>query len=241
MPLKERFSENLRLLCSSEPSYAHVAREIGVNRQQFNDYINGRSLPNETIIKNLLKYFEIDVEILFKNSEKTEVEKLTSIFKKNSYRNVKDGFYFVYYLFNENQNFTNHKILRSLICIENRDNITTFKRITKANAFRRASEFTPVGKHLGVVLNIKDNIVFFGLNTVGYNEPSILVAQSILSTDIEFCGIAFTMLNGYHTTKFAIKRTPEDTPLRSLINKIGIVNETNNEDVQAIRNYLNTF
>lgn len=242
MPLKKRFSKNLRLLCSSEPSYAHVARAIGVNRQQFNDYINGKSLPNETIINNLLHYFNIDIEAFFINDQKSEAkftkDKVISIFKEHSYKNIKDGFYFIYYFFDDGNKFTNHKILRSLICVKFKDGITTFKRITKVNEFTKASKFAPLGKHVGVVLDIQDEIVFLGLNSVGYKEPTILVANSILSSHIEFRGVAFSKLNGYNTTRFAITKSPDKIPLNRLMDKVGVVNETTDVEINKITEFL---
>src|SRR5690606_9745477 len=39
------FAANLREACSTRASISQVSREIGVNRQQFNRYINGQALP----------------------------------------------------------------------------------------------------------------------------------------------------------------------------------------------------
>src|SRR5690606_41264686 len=40
------FAANLREACSTRASISQVCREIGVNRQQYNRYINGQALPS---------------------------------------------------------------------------------------------------------------------------------------------------------------------------------------------------
>lgn len=40
------FARNLKLACSMRPSISHLCRAIGINRQQFNRYINGHALPS---------------------------------------------------------------------------------------------------------------------------------------------------------------------------------------------------
>ena len=40
------FGENLRWLCGLRKSVSFVARELGINRQQFGRYVNNKSYPN---------------------------------------------------------------------------------------------------------------------------------------------------------------------------------------------------
>ncbi len=43
---REHFGENLRLACSTRHSISELCRAVGINRQQFNRYINGGTLPS---------------------------------------------------------------------------------------------------------------------------------------------------------------------------------------------------
>ncbi|MCZ4292320.1 helix-turn-helix domain-containing protein [Hoeflea alexandrii] len=52
-------AENLRLLCSAEPSISAVCRQIGINRQQFNKYLNGTSRPSATNLRRIAFHFGI--------------------------------------------------------------------------------------------------------------------------------------------------------------------------------------
>nr|WP_309504588.1 helix-turn-helix transcriptional regulator [uncultured Roseovarius sp.] len=54
------FSSNLKLLCSEQPSVAEVCRKIGINRQQFNKYLAGQSLPSNKNINRISAFFGVD-------------------------------------------------------------------------------------------------------------------------------------------------------------------------------------
>lgn len=59
------FSENLRLLCAERPSIAQICREIGVNRQQFNRYLSGESLPSAHNLYRIARHFGVSEKDLF--------------------------------------------------------------------------------------------------------------------------------------------------------------------------------
>ncbi|MGY6707145.1 MAG: helix-turn-helix domain-containing protein [Rhizobiaceae bacterium] len=43
---QQTFAANLKHACSTRPSISHFCREVGLNRQQFNRYINGQARPS---------------------------------------------------------------------------------------------------------------------------------------------------------------------------------------------------
>src|SRR5690606_11998189 len=56
------FAANLREACSTRASISQVCREIGVNRQQFNRYINGQALPSAHNRLRIARVFAIEPE-----------------------------------------------------------------------------------------------------------------------------------------------------------------------------------
>ena len=64
------FSENLREICAEHGSIAQVCREIGINRQQFNRYLNGSGLPSAHNLRRIARYFDLTDADLF--SDPTE-------------------------------------------------------------------------------------------------------------------------------------------------------------------------
>ena len=55
---------NLRFLCRFQKSASFVAREIRINRQQFERYLTGASLPSPNIQQRIAAYFGITPELL---------------------------------------------------------------------------------------------------------------------------------------------------------------------------------
>lgn len=62
--LRAQFSENLKRLISSAPSVAEACRQIGINRTQFNRYLNGESYPRPDVLRQICDYFGVDARIL---------------------------------------------------------------------------------------------------------------------------------------------------------------------------------
>ncbi len=55
----ESFSQNLRQLCGRHRSISLICREIGINRQQFNSYLNGSSRPSTHNLQRICSYFGV--------------------------------------------------------------------------------------------------------------------------------------------------------------------------------------
>lgn len=56
------FLDNLRFACSTRPSISLICREIGINRQQFNRYINGEARPSAYNLGRIAASFGVGAE-----------------------------------------------------------------------------------------------------------------------------------------------------------------------------------
>ncbi|MEM7170155.1 MAG: helix-turn-helix transcriptional regulator [Pseudomonadota bacterium] len=96
MNQQNHLADNLRQLCSREPSVSEVCRRIGLNRQQFARYLNGQSRPSAHTLWRLASYFDIaDSDLLLPTDlftrrlnerqgwRERRAEKLTSVFPGN--------------------------------------------------------------------------------------------------------------------------------------------------------------
>lgn len=54
------FSANLRSICAEQGSIAQVCREIGINRQQFNRYLNGAGMPSAHNLRRIVRHFSLN-------------------------------------------------------------------------------------------------------------------------------------------------------------------------------------
>lgn len=68
----ENLAANLRRLCATRPSVSQVCREIGVNRQQFNKYLNGTALPSAHNLRRVCEYFGVDESEIFQPTQEFE-------------------------------------------------------------------------------------------------------------------------------------------------------------------------
>lgn len=64
--LRSNFAANLKRLCSLRSSIADVCRATGINRQQFNRYLAGTSVPSALIMRRICELFGVSEEMLFR-------------------------------------------------------------------------------------------------------------------------------------------------------------------------------
>jgi len=56
--IRENLAANLRRLCKDHASVSAVCRELGINRTQFERYLQGQTVPNKATAKLICDYFE---------------------------------------------------------------------------------------------------------------------------------------------------------------------------------------
>lgn len=61
------FGHRLRELSDSKGSYAQIARDLGINRQQFARYLNGTSRPRDALVRKMAAYFDVDLGTFFQS------------------------------------------------------------------------------------------------------------------------------------------------------------------------------
>lgn len=62
--LRNMFGTNLRKLSADFPSISALARDLGINRTQFNRYLSGESFPRPDVLGRICDYFGVDARVL---------------------------------------------------------------------------------------------------------------------------------------------------------------------------------
>ena len=62
--LRGMFGENLRKLSRKYPSISELARQLGINRTQFNRYLSGESFPRPDVLARMCDFFGVDARVL---------------------------------------------------------------------------------------------------------------------------------------------------------------------------------
>ncbi len=63
----QTFGERLRELSDLRGPYSKIARDLGINRQQFARYLNGTSRPRDAIVRKRAEYFQVDPGVFFQD------------------------------------------------------------------------------------------------------------------------------------------------------------------------------
>ncbi|CUH76619.1 helix-turn-helix domain-containing protein [Tropicibacter naphthalenivorans] len=79
MTVARLFGQNLRKLCERRPSIAAVARDLDVNKVQFNRYLNGESYPKPQLLKEICAYFGTDARIMTEPLEEVEAQRAQQV------------------------------------------------------------------------------------------------------------------------------------------------------------------
>ncbi|WP_299962188.1 helix-turn-helix transcriptional regulator [uncultured Roseobacter sp.] len=61
------FGANLRVLSSDYPSVSALARDLGINRTQYNRYLSGESFPRPDVLARICDFFSVDARVLLES------------------------------------------------------------------------------------------------------------------------------------------------------------------------------
>ena len=62
--LRNMFGANLRSLAANYASISDLARQLGINRTQFNRYLSGESFPRPDVLARICCFFQVDARVL---------------------------------------------------------------------------------------------------------------------------------------------------------------------------------
>ena len=131
------FANRLTELCKTKSSVSSVARDLGINRQQFARYISGESLPRQVIRQKIADYFGVDPGQLHSGHSIKEREAASTSPTMNALASLLDsahtqpiletdlepGFYWQYKLLLRMPG----KVIKSLVLITNKDGVYRYK------------------------------------------------------------------------------------------------------------------
>lgn len=188
MSVRESFAGNLTGLCAAEESIAAVCRATQINRQQFNRYLSGASLPSERNLQKICAHFGISESELFRAPSKYSREDTLKVEApwssedaratlKRIYReaptSVEPGLYFVYFAYPADPN----SVVRSTLIVRREGNLSTFRRLTGLAEAKGSWWSRFLGDHQGIILERRHWLYLVALNRVASQEPTLLVLR----------------------------------------------------------------
>ncbi|WP_460275507.1 helix-turn-helix domain-containing protein [Celeribacter sp. ULVN23_4] len=73
--LRHVFGANLRALSAKAPSISALCIDLGINRTQYNRYLNGEAFPRPDVLYRICKHFDVDARILLEPLDDEEMRK----------------------------------------------------------------------------------------------------------------------------------------------------------------------
>lgn len=227
MSLRLNMAKNLQLLCSQKGSANLVARETGINRQQLEKYLKGRSLPSRSTLKKLCDYFQISEEELF--SSDTLVPDMEGGHQSLSTQScdaaiqpllsepaasIKPGIYYLWMSVPTEPD----GIVCAPVSIERHDEALTFRRITGSAEPSHRLWWHRVGDHKGIVVERLNWFIFVAINQRGNLEPS-LVRLRWVPLSVAVLGGHATILtpNGISFAVCCMRPAPAGTTFRQAL------------------------
>jgi transcriptional regulator with XRE-family HTH domain len=208
MPSKN-LGANLKFLCQQRGSISDICRELDLNRQQFNKYLSGQTLPNPATLRKICAYFGVTEESLLKNpttvraslGEHAAVAKARSGDSARTFRLLEDlmstkatslaaGYYFAYYPWTRDPD----KAIRSLIFVGKKDGHTLFRRYTSLREPGATSKYFHIGRYRGLVIEEQNTLFFLSRNRTGFRDISLMSFQKIMpNSNNLMVGVALVM------------------------------------------------
>jgi transcriptional regulator with XRE-family HTH domain len=264
MSIYKTFAQNLREECTRFESIAEVCRGSGINRQQFNKYLAGSTIPNARTLERICSYLEIGDSQLFtgpedkkkllhlalqKNSVSPKIEDplltlMQSIYPKGNFpkytppvNEIAEGFYNCYFPLEGFPNF----MVRSILKIRVVNGAMWFTRHTRMRSPHNRGGHIAFGKHHGIVLDDNTSLLLLGRNSSSpHNISTICVVKGPMYGLRIKSGLA--LLLGI-TTSFACRVCIESigashVELRKALRESGITAINDPSISNAVRNTM---
>lgn len=241
---------NLRYICSFYPSIADICRGIGINRQQFNRYLNGDNCPRSYNMRQICHYFGLSKkELLLPHSQfvslvSSRVDGNTKAVHHPFSSHINQlcdqnnemiepylGYYYEYYYSMSSPGY----ILRGLVCIERKQGGVYHQRTERLAAEGEFGQ-TSYCKYQGMTFFLNDRIFLIDYESLTQNEivetilfPSYQQRVSLLEG--MKIGVAATGARTPTSTKVIFEYLGKNIDVLKALKKCGLyLNDSDNID-----------
>jgi transcriptional regulator with XRE-family HTH domain len=246
MTIHNIFADNLRQECSRFRTIADVCLGIGINRQQFNKYLAGLSIPNTLTLRRICEFLEISEQDLFLNKT-GKSEQINIVNPKNmnsrSLRNgpfgflvrASDKFDFSHELLEEGNYYCYFPLqnvpgmlLRSLLVVKNEGQHFSFVRLTVFAFASGGTKCFARGRHSGTIFRTRSQIYLLGVNRHSPFQLSLMSIDIGGMKPLDYCtGHTITHTgHGLENMPTCIVRLGGRKDVRTIIKALGVVHES---------------
>jgi transcriptional regulator with XRE-family HTH domain len=240
MSIHSIFAANLRSKAAECGTIADVCRGIGINRQQFNKYLAGASIPNALTLRRICTFLDIQEQTLFvavgKNPQSFEASPpyprpgplgLLQLARKNYDFDIPDlpcGHYECFMPLPNAQGM----LVRSLLTVTQNGRKKEFVRLTRFPSVKGSSRLLIRGRHNGTVFANNSEIYFLGTNRFAPFQVSFMATKRSDGTSIGFCqGMIMThSFSSLMSSRVCLLYAENQSDVKSLIRNLGILHSS---------------
>jgi transcriptional regulator with XRE-family HTH domain len=195
------FAKNLRTMTEQRGTIAQVCRELGMNRQQFNKYLSGTSLPAPQTLEKIARYFGVDQHAMFDRDDSPDVKSWTKgmhplfmlgqlderVLRKfvdtlafSSKTQLKEGCYLIYYPWP----LVPTEILRATMVVFRVGNVMCFRRYTRFAMKEQPLVQSARERDEGIVLELSGRTFLISKNIRASGELSLYSFAATTTADL---------------------------------------------------------
>ena len=234
------FAENLRNACGRFETISMVCEGIGINRQQFNKYLAGQSIPNALTLRKICNFLDTTEQQLLDDKSPQLPKRMEYEFGKGPFgfltrglkrfdmivNEVPSGAYYCYFPMENMPGM----LLRSLVLVSSSSRGTTFVRLTVLPVPNKSFASFGKGRHSGIVFANQSEIYFSGVNRYKPNQFSVMTIDKANSISRRFfSGVTITRSGAnLATLKMCISRIEGQVNMRETVGRLGCIHESDN-------------
>jgi len=208
-------SKNLQTLADSFESISGFCRKLAINRQQFNKYIAGQHLPSQKVLQKIARYFMMEPQHLalapraflefYEGQEQELPANLTKFpsfmqFVPVAMKSTVDlkkfhGVYFRYH----NSSIYKGRILKSVVCIFEKDSITQFVTVERFPTLDGSGKVGCVFRYCGFCFLLGERLFMVDFEGDQKNEMTFTVVVPQPRTPIK---LMHGILSGIAATSY---------------------------------------
>ena len=166
--LRNMFGANLRHLAEGYPSVSSLARQLGINRTQFNRYLSGESFPRPDVLARICDFFDVDARVLLEPVDQigpgagpVMSDFLKDFMGEKVQKVAQDDFPTGFYQFSRRSFVKENEFVRGLIYVLRHGSDTHIKGYEPkhAMAMQGIPPAPQAREYRGFVLNVEDGVV----------------------------------------------------------------------------------
>lgn len=244
MQRDDHFQKNLRYLSSHYRSVAEACRRIGINRQQFNKYLNGTTMPSVHNLKRISDFFGMDeselllphetlVKIVMRRPVGMDLPDAVRAFLQTTRERHAEtrselarysGFYHSYFRAPPWPN----GVLRSLYAITEGEMFSTVKSVERLRWSHRPGDEVLVHKYQGALILESDRLFLFehqpSLKRI-YSMMTLFASNRSRITDLTGLvnAVSVGISNKIYCSRVVFRRLDDTVDMRSALEGCGVL------------------